>query len=399
MRVYFCLSVVACVANLTVNVKPHARVMRVHTAADRALSVVGLASFVDGNDYMSEHGTDDRLCCLPSHLFDHARQAHGFISAAGVFISWIAHDFFQEMLVRTSGASIPFTMVATEFFMCTVGAALQIFTSRGMCPKEKRQYHDTFAWDARTWSVVVLLALLLLGSLSLGNLALRWVSFPVKVVLKSSKLLPAMLIGVLILRKRYTGRDYLAAVLLCAGVVGVTFANSSLMASAPIDADASHQALGIALTCASVVFDAVSPVLQEMLLRDWGVPPPDLMHASNGLAFLGISAMWLWSREWQALGVFAASFDGGAPRLLLILMLYGLCSYFGIAFLLFLIRAWGSAIGVAVTTLRKIVTIAISFVAFPKECTWGFALSGLAVLASIAVAAHRPPRREAEGGS
>ena len=45
----------------------------------------------------------------------------------------------------------------------------------------------------------------------------------------------------------------------------------------------------------------------------------------------------------------------------------------------------GSAVGVAVGTLRKVVTVVISFVWWSKPFSPTFALSGIAVLAAIAV--------------
>ena len=198
-----------------------------------------------------------------------------------------------------------------------------------------------------------------------------------------------MLIGVLILRKQYKSKDYLAALLLCGGVIGVTFGNAAMVASAPVDAPSSyHQALGILLTMLSVVLDAISPVLQELLMRDWKVSMADVMLYTNLCGFLGIATIWYQTQEWIALAKVTPAF-GGAYTLASILIPYGFCSYFGIAFLLMLIRVWGSAVGVAVTTLRKVVTVVISFIAFPKELTMGFVVSGVMVLASIAVAACR----------
>ena len=52
--------------------------------------------------------------------------------------------------------------------------------------------------------------------------------------------------------------------------------------------------------------------------------------------------------------------------------------------MLALIEVWGSAAGVAVGTLRKVVTILISFLWWRKPFSATFALSGFAVLAAIA---------------
>ena len=46
------------------------------------------------------------------------------LAAAGVFASFIAHDYLQEQLVLTTGGHLPLTMTSFEFFFCAVLAAL-----------------------------------------------------------------------------------------------------------------------------------------------------------------------------------------------------------------------------------------------------------------------------------
>jgi adenosine 3'-phospho 5'-phosphosulfate transporter B3 len=58
------------------------------------------------------------------------------------------------------------------------------------------------------------------------------VNFPVKVVIKSSKLIPTMMLGILILRRTYSAMEYAAAVMLCAGVASFTLVDSKAHPSA-----------------------------------------------------------------------------------------------------------------------------------------------------------------------
>ena len=322
------------------------------------------------------------IFCIPGQAFAELPRLHAVAAARGVFVSFLVHDYFQELLVRRTGGTIPWTMTIFEFLMCTVGAAVQIVCSSATQEAPRSAPSAMSITNLRIAALFALLSTLLLASLSMGTFALKWVSFPVKVVLKSSKLLPAMIMGVLLLKKKYSSTHYLAATLLCSGVVGVTFANEGMASSTPVDATSMQQTLGITLTLLAVCCDAVSPVIQEFLLRQVAVPPPVLMVSTNGLALLGVAVAWIWCREWR-LWDDAAAAMGGSDRLAAVLFAYGSCSYMGIAFLLLLISTWGSAIGVAVTTLRKVVTVVISFLVFPKQLNWQFAASGVAVLASI----------------
>ena len=84
--------------------------------------------------------------------------------------------------------------------------------------------------DPRDAPLLTLLriSVLVLSSRVSGPVALRWVSYPIKVVVKSCKLLPTMALGSLLLRKRYTRADQMAAVLLCAGLIGCMCSGPSL---------------------------------------------------------------------------------------------------------------------------------------------------------------------------
>ena len=304
-----------------------------------------------------------------------------WLAAAGVFASFIAHDYLQEQLVLTTGGHLPLTMTSFEFFFCAVLAAL-------LAPRA----------DAGTsrWMAHGAIAACLLGSLALGNTALRFVSFPAKVVLKSTKLLPAMAVGRALLGKRYDARSYGAAALLCAGVIGCTIAERSNSASP--SAERASSTFGVALLLAAVLCDAVSPVLQERLLRYRDVEPLQLMQRTNTLAFLGTAAAWAATGESTAVAAAATRLDS-PTRFVLLLSLYGATSFTGVVCMLALIERWGSAAGVAAGTLRKVLTVVLSFVAFPKgPPSPTFAISALAVLAAVVLHARAPKHGGGGGG-
>ena len=282
-------------------------------------------------------------------------------------------------------------MSSFEFLACAVGAGLQLVT----CDRHRACATDTKSLGIREWGMFIVVTALLFVSLNLGNIALKYVSFPVKVVIKSSKLVPAMLIGVLLLSKRYTATHYCAALLLCGGVIGVTLSNDALVSSAPVSGvDSSLQTLGIAFLFLAVCADSVIPVVQEMLLRVWRVGQAEIMLGTNALGFLVEAAVWMQTNEVETLATLGER--EGSAHLFSTLAIYGSTSFVGIAAMLMVISVWGSAVGVAVATLRKVVTVVISFIAYPKQFTWSFAVSGALVLASIVLTASPLARRDKE---
>ena len=64
-------------------------------------------------------------------------------------------------------------------------------------------------------------------------------------------------------------------------------------------------------------------------------------------------------------------------------MIYSLCGYLGMQFVLSTVRAFGAFATVTVTSLRKALTIALSFALFAKPFTFEYVYSGAVVLAGI----------------
>jgi adenosine 3'-phospho 5'-phosphosulfate transporter B3 len=98
----------------------------------------------------------------------------------------------------------------------------------------------------------------LMASSSLSNIALNYINFPTKVVFRSCKLLPTMLIATLLHGKSFGSAEWAAAAAVCVGLILVAAADFSTEGPA-------FSPLGIALVCLSVVADAIMPNVQQRL--------------------------------------------------------------------------------------------------------------------------------------
>lgn len=90
----------------------------------------------------------------------------------------VVHGWLQEELMSSLNVQTPLIIAAFEFVCCTILSIVWLLANQ--CPL-RAPHGQLFR-----------MSVLVLGSLVAGNLALRWVSYPVKVVLKSTKLLPTM---------------------------------------------------------------------------------------------------------------------------------------------------------------------------------------------------------------
>jgi len=267
------------------------------------------------------------------------------------------HAVLQERLMAEL-KGLPLTMTSFEFGCCSLMSLSYLLFVRA---------------DPTDVPLKPLLgiSLLVLGSLVSGNVALTWVSYPVKVVVKSCKLLPTMALGRLILRPRrdYPLHDQIAAVLLCAGLVGFTLADSTGKGGR------SSSPFGVGVLLFAVSCDAVQVLLAERTLT--GFPHLTAMHVmvyTNGFAFLAVLA-----------GIFAWGEVERLPASLpwVELVLYGGTSWVGVACFMALTRLWGATVAVIATSLRKLLTIVLSFVLFPKPFKASFAVSGAAIIGGV----------------
>lgn len=219
-------------------------------------------------------------------------------------------------------------------------------TTRGEMESPKKNF------DVRTDYFIVVTGLM--ASSSLSNIALNYINFPTKVVFRSCKLIPTMGIAILVHRKSFSALDWAAAFCVCLGLVLVGVADASTTG-------AMFSLWGIGLVSLSVVADAITPNFQQRLF-DAGESRGDVIFFTN----VAVSVVMLFSLAlsgdlWGAWSV--AKSDGVAAWYMLI---YASVSYVAISFHMTVVQRFGGVVGVLVGNGRKVLTIVLSFVAFPK---------------------------------
>lgn len=151
------------------------------------------------------------------------------------------HGALQEQLMAASPEmrKLPLLITSFEFLCCSTLSCLTLKLS-GQSP-----------FDAPRRQLLQI-SVLVLASLVAGNMALRWVSYPCKVVVKSCKLLPTMAVGSMLLQKRFSLHDQAAAILLCLGLVGFSLADAAPSTSGRVSSPLGLGLLLFAVSCDSV---------------------------------------------------------------------------------------------------------------------------------------------------
>ena len=141
---------------------------------------------------------------------------------------------------------------------------------------------------------------------------------PVKVIFKSSKLVPTMVFGSLLNGQVFRRWDWVTSVMLCICITIFSLADSQVSLQ--------FSAVGILFLGGAVVCDSLVPQSQQFLMS----PPEaatkaEIIFFNNGLGALAIMGVLVITGE----GVEAFQFCAQQPAVLLILFCFGLVTYAG----------------------------------------------------------------------
>jgi len=188
--------------------------------------------------------------------------------------------------------------------------------------------------------------------------ALLFVSYPTQVLAKSCKPIPVMLLGILVLRKRYSLAKYIYVLMMCVGIVCFSYD--------PNKAGHSTSTIwGYILLGASLILDGVTGNFQEKLVKLYSPSSNQLMFFSNLWASLLLLIVLLFTGEF----ITAAAFCTRHPSLYPDLIWFGLCNAIGQHAVYFLVRNFGALVLSTATTTRKFFTILLSVIWFGHQVT------------------------------
>ena len=234
------------------------------------------------------------------------------------------------------------------------------------------------------WRDYFVLAALTSSGMYATNAALRYLNYTTRIVAKSSKVIPTMIIGTVFQGRRYGGNEYVAASMLVVGI--------ALFTMGDVDARPSFDPRGVALIVAALFLDSFAANFEERRLFD--VPDPSshaevVFHANAVGAAFTICAMAVTgelSQALQSLGLISlqkvssggardasttesGSFAAALPAVLM----SAAFGYVSVSFILLLIRHFGASNAEIVKSTRKLVSIAASLLLYPKPMGWKYA--------------------------
>ncbi|GLD95459.1 hypothetical protein PINS_up004104 [Pythium insidiosum] len=217
-------------------------------------------------------------------------------------------------------------------------------------------------------SKLMIVGLLAFGSTISSMIALRYVTFITRILGKSCKSIPVMIVG-LFLGKSYALKKYLSVLVLSAGVavflVGTAHEKQHRASQSNDDRHHSHDAdgrtpnilLGFSLLVVSLLFDGATGALEDRFLEKYHIGAFDLMYVVN-----------IWKCVFAAVGmVFMGelpTFVEKAIPALPNLILLSATGALGQAFIFFTISKFGALTTSIIGTCRKVLSIVLSVILF-----------------------------------
>ena len=221
-------------------------------------------------------------------------------------------------------------------------------------------------------------------------MSLNYINFPTKVVFRSCKLVPTMIIATVMNRKIFSSIEYMCAFSVCIGLVFFSVADWKL---AP-----TFNPIGLVMVFLSVCADAILPNAQERLFG-MGASRVEVTFFTNIFTLIAMTAMTCASGDLVAI-VRHAMVD---HQLALYMAVYTLIWYIAISTYMRLVKGFGGVAAVYLTTVRKAMTLFLSFLLFPKAFSWFYVSgAGLTLGGLMAVSLYKQKMRketEAAGGS
>jgi solute carrier family 35 (adenosine 3'-phospho 5'-phosphosulfate transporter), member B3 len=289
-------------------------------------------------------------------------QQRFFTLVAAVILLFSMHNYMQELIMNLPGFEIGVFLGYLEVLGVTVCTAV-----------ERQIVGDTARRS--NWGSYLALCIFLIISSATSNIALNYINYPTKVVFRSCKLIPTMVIAMLYNKKRIQGYEFALGACVSVGMV--------LFAIADFKVSPNFNFLGLALVSTSVIADAFLPNYQERIF-DQGSSRIEVTYYTNMLCLTGMTVFFSISGDLQA--AFAYAFAN--PHALLLMSVYTFLAYFAISAHMCLVREFGGVTTVLVGNTRKAITIVMSFLLFPKPVSQLYVWGGLLVFGSLCSIAY-----------
>ncbi|KAM3399982.1 hypothetical protein ACQJBY_005082 [Aegilops geniculata] len=196
-------------------------------------------------------------------------------------------------------------------------------------------------------------------------LALKYVSFPVQTLAKCAKMIPVMIWGTIIMKKKYGGKDYFFAVIVTMGCSLFILYPASMDVS-PLNKGRESTVWGVSLMLGYLGFDGFTSTFQDKLFKGYEMEIHNqIFYTTMCSCVISLSGLILQNHLFPAVDFMVRHPDCFYD--VLILSTVATASQF---FISYTIRTFGALTFATIMTTRQLVSILLSCVWFVHPLSW-----------------------------
>ncbi|XP_017852476.1 UDP-xylose and UDP-N-acetylglucosamine transporter [Drosophila busckii] len=290
-----------------------------------------------------------------------------------VFVGCCSNVVFLELIIKIDPGAGNLITFSQFLFIAVEGL---IFTSKFFTVKPKIALKD-----------YVKLVLLFFGANVCNNYAFNFnIPMPLHMIFRSGSLMANMIMGIILLKKRYNLRQYSSVAMITVGIILCTLVSSGDVKDNThhsLKADSSYSvffwwSVGIALLTVALLVTAYMGIYQEVIYKRYGKHPDEALFFTHMLPLPGFLIMASnIAQHWQiAVASEAVSYtlpvvnwSVGMPLMLFYLVCNMVTQYVCISSVYVLTTECASLTVTLVVTLRKFVSLLFSIMYFRNPFT------------------------------
>ena len=336
--------------------------------------------------------------CDISHL---SRKSQFLTCASGIFTFSLLYGFLQELIsVTLCNRQLGLFLAMMQFMGYAIWSKLlNSYVQRKQSPSNalSRIKHGEVPIK-----YYIFLSILRAIDASMTNMAMAYVNYPAKTLMKSSRVVFTMLFGTIVSRKRYKPMDYLVVLLMVAGLVIFMHADSQ--------SSAVFQPLGIIMLTTSLCCDAVINNLSERIMNQYNVGQDEFIYKLYSIALVGIVGaaaargdLLEGSAFLLTPGTYGEIVEGGEASWsvsgkIFAFVLFSSTGFLGSSCSALITKEFGALTMSLVSTTRKAATLFLSFALFKENVCTLEHLGGIGLFVTALVGKSIRASRKGHGG-
>lgn len=297
-----------------------------------------------------------------------SRIAKAIFIISGIYLCYVTSGYYQEkipflIIKADNNVSIPF-FLNSLLCLCNVISSSTVLLIQhiyhklhfySMAMNKDKHYSRNFFGPLNKKAVckLSLTSLSLTGAAISSTLALKHITFPTQVLVKSAKMVPIVLGSYLIFGKKYKFFDYIMVIIITVSLICFNIFKTFTSKSNE------QTVLGIGLCFISLIFDSYTGPSQEEILSWCNIDPITMMFVMNAISFLYTLTISLYYGGIEAFNIVMSN-----PQLRTNVFYYTVSASIGQFFIYLSINEFGSLYTCTITTMRKAVTTLVSIYFF-----------------------------------